>query len=165
MSERAYTDGVHHEDSLAYLAATETLSSSESLTLDHVRRATDALRAQDDDVPCFLDGAGGRVLFFRDRPPEFLTPPPALSPESLRAFEAWLWQRERPAATEVLRYPRLIAGDSQSAVPPDTVALLVDFAREGRREDFDFLAGSAGIPKAQHEEVWQGARARLGLEA
>ena len=82
-------------------------------------------------------------------------------------FEAW---RRRmgdwvTSWVDPLAAPRLIAGDEQSTVPPDIVTELVAFAKAGNREDFDFLAGSAGIPREQHEEMWSGCRHRLGLEA
>lgn len=41
---------------------------------------------------------------------------------------------------------------------------LVDLAREGKKDDFYFLAqASAGIPQAKLDEVWSGARQRLRL--
>lgn len=41
---------------------------------------------------------------------------------------------------------------------------LVDLARNGKKDDFYFLAqSSAGIPQAKLDEVWSGARQRLRM--
>jgi hypothetical protein len=56
-----------------------------------------------------------------------------------------------------------VSGDDQSAVHPDTISTLVDLAREGRREDFVFLAGASGVASVDTEALWSGTRKRLGL--
>jgi len=51
---------------------------------------------------------------------------------------------------------------SESSVA-DLVATLIEFARDGQREDFDFLASSSGVDGDKREELWTGTRRRLGL--
>lgn len=52
-----------------------------------------------------------------------------------------------------------------TVAPPDedTEETLLDLARHDRKADFYFLAGSAGVPTEKHDELWAGARRRLGL--
>lgn len=47
-------------------------------------------------------------------------------------------------------------------VPPDLAAVLVEFAKADKREDFRWLAMSAGVQEGQLEELWRGTLARLG---
>lgn len=58
-----------------------------------------------------------------------------------------------------------IEGDDESCVPANTIDVLVDFARNGLKQDFYDLAGCAGVPAKQHDELWTGTRRRLGLES
>ena len=54
-----------------------------------------------------------------------------------------------------------VEGDS---LPVDAAPALVDLARADRKDDFCFLAGSAGVPAEKHDELWRGTRRRLGLK-
>jgi len=45
----------------------------------------------------------------------------------------------------------------------DLVTTLIELARDGQREDFDFLARSSGVDDDRREELWTGTRRRLGL--
>lgn len=54
-----------------------------------------------------------------------------------------------------------VVGDSESAVPADTIKELVAYARTDNREDFMWLARSEGVEDP--DELWRGTRARLGL--
>ena len=58
------------------------------------------------------------------------------------------------------RQPLAILGDHESAVPESTIKELVALAKAGNREDFDFLAGSAGVE--DRDALWAGTRSRLG---
>lgn len=58
--------------------------------------------------------------------------------------------------------PIRVSGDQESAVTADTVEALVDLARKDQRDDFMWLAASAGVAKDQRDELWRGTRARLG---
>jgi hypothetical protein len=54
-----------------------------------------------------------------------------------------------------------MAGDDERGVPADTVRVLIELARDSRRADFLFLAGSAGVKEP--ERFWQRTRRWLGL--
>ena len=56
-----------------------------------------------------------------------------------------------------------MAGDDERGVPADTVRVLIELARDRRREDFLFLAGSAGVKEP--ERFWQRTRRWLGLRS
>ena len=57
-----------------------------------------------------------------------------------------------------------IQGYGESHVPPETITELVAFAKAGQRENFDFLAGSAGVPAEDRDALWAGTLRRLGRE-
>ena len=48
---------------------------------------------------------------------------------------------------------------------PGIAEELVALAKADNREDFFFLAGSAGVPLDRREALWQGTRARLNKPA
>jgi len=52
----------------------------------------------------------------------------------------------------------------EAGPPLDAAPALVDLARADRKDDFCFLAGSAGVPAEKHDELWRGTRRRLGLK-
>jgi hypothetical protein len=43
------------------------------------------------------------------------------------------------------------------------VDVLLDLAKQDRKEDFMFMAGSSGVPVAEQGVLWEGTRRRLGL--
>jgi hypothetical protein len=77
------------------------------------------------------------------------------------AYTAWDMGREIPYRDYTVRIH--VRDDLESAVSPDTVETLLDLARDGQREDFMWLAGSAGVAPEKHVELWNGTRKRLGL--
>jgi hypothetical protein len=60
------------------------------------------------------------------------------------------------------RWDPAVVNNRESPVDADAAATLVDLAREGRHDDFMFLAGASGVAIAKREELWDGTRARLG---
>jgi hypothetical protein len=57
--------------------------------------------------------------------------------------------------------PALIVGGYLPASTKDTVATLVDLARDGDRETFVEIAAMNGVRKDRLEELWDGTRKRL----
>jgi hypothetical protein len=81
-----------------------------------------------------------------------------------RAANAPLPWPQPGAFVDLLMGPRVqLRDDDESAVEPATIEALMDLARAGNREDFLWLAGSAGVAPEKHEELWAGTRRRLGL--
>lgn len=46
------------------------------------------------------------------------------------------------------------------SVPPDTIQVLVEFAKAGKEDEFRWLARSAGVQGEQLEELWRGTVSR-----
>ena len=61
--------------------------------------------------------------------------------------------------------PALIVGGYLPASTKDTVATLVDLARDGDRETFVEIAAMNGVKKDRLEELWAGTRKRLTRES
>jgi hypothetical protein len=56
------------------------------------------------------------------------------------------------------------AMSAQRNVQYETVETLLDLAKAGAKADFLFLAAASGVPRPDHDALWVGTRARLGLE-
>lgn len=54
-------------------------------------------------------------------------------------------------------------GGGNFPATPDLIQTLIDLARQGQREDFEFLARSSGCSQEELCSLWEGTRRRLGL--
>lgn len=96
---------------------------------------------------------------------------------AVRALEA-IWRSPSPlkqnawrivmhnlafAKEQVERHQHDLSRDT-TAVPPETMDVLIEFARKGKRSDFLTLAGAAGVQIARRQQLWVGLRRRLGVD-
>jgi len=82
------------------------------------------------------------------------------SPSPLKQ-NAWRLVMHNLAQKMIERYPQDLSQDT-AALPPETMDVLIEFARKRKRRDFFTLAGAAGVPIARREGLWAGLRRRLG---